>query len=228
MISWVEIFIIAFTAQLAVLPGEKGQLIIAGLATRFNPWIVVGAAATAFGGWTILELVVGNALKGALPEIYLDLLTAGLFLLFAVLLYRSIPEKDARVEEVSETIEGLDVSILGYSVPNYLGGFLPIFVLMAAGEFGDKTQLVTIGLATQYGASSAIWFGEMAAIIPVSMVNAFFFHKFAHRFDLRLAHQVGAALFAFFGIDTVLQILFEVSVWESFTNWVGQAVMAML
>ncbi|MBS3760740.1 MAG: TMEM165/GDT1 family protein, partial [Halodesulfurarchaeum sp.] len=99
MISWFEIFIIALTAQLAVLPGEKGQLIIAGLATRFNPWIVVGAAGTAFGGWTVLELLVGNALKGALPELYLDLFTAGLFLLFAVLLYRSIPPKDATPDD---------------------------------------------------------------------------------------------------------------------------------
>lgn len=228
MISWFEIFVIALTAQLAVLPGEKGQLIIAGLATRFNPWIVVGAAGAAFGGWTVLEVLVGNALKGALPELYLDLFTAGLFLLFAVLLYRSIPDKDASVDDIPDTIEGLDVSIFGYSVPNYLGGFLPIFVLMAAGEFGDKTQLVTIGLATQYGATSAIWFGEMAAIIPVSIVNAFFFHKFAHRFDLRLAHQVGAALFAFFGVDTLLEILFEISIWESFTGWVAETVLAMI
>jgi putative Ca2+/H+ antiporter (TMEM165/GDT1 family) len=228
MISWFEIFIIALTAQLAVLPGEKGQLIIAGLATKFNPWIVVGAAGAAFGGWTVLELIVGNALKGALPELYLDLFTAGLFMLFAVLLYRSIPPKNATPDDVPDTIEGLDVSIFGYTVPSYLGGFLPIFVLMAVGEFGDKTQLVTIGLATQYGAHSAIWFGEMAAIIPVSMVNAFFFHRFAHGFDLRLAHQVGAGLFAFFGADTLLQIVFDISIWESFTGWVAQVVLAMI
>ena len=227
MIGWIEIFVIALTAQLAVLPGEKVQFIIAGLSTRFSPWIVVAAAGTAFAGWTAIELVVGNALKGALPQLYLDLFTAGLFLLFAVLLYRSIPEHGA-AEEQPDTIEGLDVTILGYDVPNKLGGFLPIFAMMAAGEFGDKTQLVTIGLAAQYGAHPAIWFGEMAAIIPVSILNAFFFHRFAHYFDLRVAHQVGVTLFAFFGFDTLLNIFFNVSVWESVTGLIAQTLMTML
>jgi putative Ca2+/H+ antiporter (TMEM165/GDT1 family) len=223
----IELFIIALTAQLAVLPGEKVQFIIAGLSTRFDPWIVVAAAGTAFAGWTALEIVVGNALRGALPGVYLDLFTAGLFLLFAVLLYRSIPENGAETSQ-PETIEGLDVSVLGYEVPNALGGFLPIFAMMAAGEFGDKTQLVTIGLAAQYGARPAIWFGEMAAIIPVSILNAFFFHRFAHYFDMRVAHHVGAALFAFFGVDTLLAVAFDVSVWESFTGWVGGTIVALL
>ncbi|MFW5921858.1 MAG: TMEM165/GDT1 family protein [Halodesulfurarchaeum sp.] len=227
MIGWIEIFVIAMTAQLAVLPGEKGQLIIAGLSTRFNPWIVVAAAATAFGGWTILEIILGNALKGALPELYLELFTGFLFFLFAVLLYRSIPPSGSGPAKDPEAVEGLDVSVFGYDVPNYLGGFLPIFLMMAAGEFGDKTQLVTIGLAAQYGASSAIWFGEMAAIIPVSMLNAFFFHRFAHRVDLRVAHQVGAGMFAFFGADTFLSVFFDISVWESFTSWVAQIILVL-
>ncbi len=228
MIGWFEIFVIALTAQLAVLPGEKGQLIIAGLSTRFNPWIVVAAAATAFGGWTVLEILLGNALKGALPELYLDLFTGGLFFLFAVLLYRSIPDSPGSPAKEPDSLEGLDVTVFGYDVPKYLGGFLPIFLMMAAGEFGDKTQLVTIGLAAQYGASSAIWFGEMAAIIPVSMLNAFFFHRFAHHVDLRVAHQVGAALFAFFGVDTLLAVFFDFSIWETFTNWVAQIVLTLI
>jgi putative Ca2+/H+ antiporter (TMEM165/GDT1 family) len=228
MIGWVEIFVIAMTAQLAVLPGEKVQFIIAGLSTRFSPWIVVAAAGAAFAGWTAIELVVGNALKGALPQVYLDLFTAGLFLLFAVLLFRSAPETGSPPEQDPESFEGLEVTILGYEVPNYLGGFLPIFAMMAAGEFGDKTQLVTIGLAAQYGAHPAIWFGEMAAIIPVSMANAFFFHKFAHRFDLRIAHYVGASLFAFFGVDTLLSVVFDYSVWETVTRWIARTILSLV
>ncbi|MFB6086815.1 MAG: TMEM165/GDT1 family protein [Halodesulfurarchaeum sp.] len=228
MMGWFEIFVIALSAQLAVLPGEKVQFIIAGLSTRFHPWIVVGAAGAAFAGWTAIELVVGNALNDVLPGVYLDLFTAGLFLLFAVLLYRSTPEDGVPSERSPTGYEDLEVTILGVEVPNALGGFLPIFAMMAAGEFGDKTQLVTIGLAAQYGAHPAIWFGEMAAIIPVSMANAFFFNKFSHRFDVRLAHYIGASLFAFFGVDTLMAIVFDFSVWETFTSWVAQAILAVL
>jgi acyl-CoA synthetase (AMP-forming)/AMP-acid ligase II len=42
--TWLGVVAIAAGAQLAVLPGEKVQFIIAGLSTRFHPAMVVGAA----------------------------------------------------------------------------------------------------------------------------------------------------------------------------------------
>lgn len=228
-VGWLEIFVVALTAQLAVLPGEKVQFIIAGLSTRYNPWIVVAAAGSAFAGWTAIELMVGEALRGALPTIYLDAFTAALFLVFAILLWRSAPSEGAPQTDGGTVKEReLTLSIGNYEVPRVLGGFLPIFAMMAAGEFGDKTQLVTIGLAVQFGAHPAIWFGEMAAIIPVSMANAFFFHRFAHSFDLRKAHYAGAILFAFFGFDTILSILTGFSVWETIVGSIATLLLSLL
>lgn len=233
--GWFELFVVAMTAQLAVLPGEKVQFIIAGLSTRYNPWVVVAAAGSAFAGWTAVEIWVGSTLKGALPAVYLDAFTAGLFLLFAVLLWRSAPERgqletNGGTQTDGGTVVGdeLQLSFGNIEVPRYFGGFLPIFAMMAAGEFGDKTQLVTIGLAVQYGASSAIWFGEMAAIIPVSIVNAFFFHRFSRSFDVRKAHYAGAVLFAFFGLDTVLAITTGFSVWETVVTAISNGLLALV
>ena len=223
MATFLEIAVIAFITQLSVLPGEKVQFIIAALSTRYRPLIVVGAAGAAFAGWTALEILFGRALQELFPGIVLDLFTATLFLLFAVLLIRSAP--GGPNAPVSATDGGLldaagididaDFRMFGYSIGGGIGQFLSIFSLMAAGEFGDKTQLVTIGLAVQYGATPAIWVGEMLAIIPVSLANAYFFHRFAHRVDMRKAHYAGALLFAFFGIDTLLSIVIGVSVWET-------------
>jgi len=217
--GWAEILVVAFVAQLAVLPGEKVQFIIAGLSTRYSPWLVVAAAGSAFAGWTAVEIWFGAALQGALPGAVLDGITAVLFLAFALLLYRSAPESGTSVggDDPSLTDGGVDLgasTFLGHDVPDRFGSFLPIFAMMATGEFGDKTQLVTIGLAVQYGATPAIWAGEMLAIIPVSLANAFFFHRFSHRFDVRKAHLIGAALFLFFGLDTLLALTVDVSVWE--------------
>ncbi|MFB6175893.1 MAG: TMEM165/GDT1 family protein, partial [Halobaculum sp.] len=216
MTGFVEILVIAAVAQLTVLPGEKVQFIIAGLSTRYEPLVVVSAAGTAFAGWTALEILFGQAIQQALPGVVLDAMTAGLFLLFAVLLIRSAPDGPDIDPSPAETDGGVaagkvpevtpDFELLGKTVGGSLGRFLSIFTMMAAGEFGDKTQLVTIGLAVQYGATSAIWLGEMLVIVPVSLANAYFFHRFSHRFDVRKAHYVGAALFAFFGLDTVLSI----------------------
>lgn len=229
MTGYAEIVAVAFAAQLAVLPGEKVQLMIAGLATKYDPKVVVAAAGSAFAGWTAVEIAFGQALQSALPPLALDAVTAVLFFTFAALLYRSAPSREAASGGTGEerTDGGLaafdDLSLPGRldRFSGSLGGFLPIFALTATGEFGDKTQLVTIGLAAQYGATSAIWAGEMLAIIPVSLANAYFFHRFAGRVDMRLAHLGSALLFAFFGADTVLSIATGFSVWEAFVEAVG-------
>jgi len=232
--SYLEILVVAFVAQLAVLPGEKVQLIIAGLSTRYDPRVVVAAAGSAFAGWTVIEILFGRALQSALPPIVLDAVTGGLFLAFAVLLYRSAPAGPNPGAGATETDGGFaDLAAVDLPAPldrfsGSFGGFLPIFAMMATGEFGDKTQLVTIGLAVQYGATSAIWFGEMLAIIPISLANAYFFHTFAHRVDMRKAHFASAALFAFFGVDTALSIVTGFSVWEEFVGAISAAVLALV
>ncbi|WP_254274199.1 TMEM165/GDT1 family protein [Haloarcula marina] len=229
--TWLTVVFIAAGAQLAVLPGEKVQFIIAGLSTRFNPYMVVAAAGTAFAGWTAVEVWLGQRVTSLLPGIYLDALTAGLFLLFAYLLVHTAPAADAPDREPARDLltDGgeLDVQVplVGWRVPNKLGGFLPIFALMAFGEFGDKTQLITISLAAQYTAfPTAIWTGEMLAIIPVSLANALVFYRFSHAFDLRKAHFAGAALFLFFAADGAVSVLFGVSVWETIVGAVVAAV----
>ncbi|WP_049985802.1 TMEM165/GDT1 family protein [Halobellus rufus] len=233
MSTYLEIVVVAFVAQLAVLPGEKVQFIIAGLSTRYDPKVVVAAAGSAFAGWTAIEILVGRALQEALSPTVLDAVTAVLFLTFAVLLYRSAPASGDGTP--SATTDGGVVDLDSVTLPGplerysgSLGGFVPIFALMVTGEFGDKTQLVTIGLAVQYGATSAIWVGEMLAIIPISLANAYFFHAFAHRVDMRKAHFAAAALFAFFGLDTVLSILTGFSLWESFIGAVSAAAVGLL
>ena len=232
MSEFAAVVVTAMVAQLVVLPGEKVQFIIAGLSTRYRPYLVVSAAGLAFAGWTALEIWLGEALQGALPQVYLDAFTGGLFLVFGVLLLRSMPA-GASLEPAAETdgglaaVEGVTVP-LGERMPDGLRTFLAVFAMMAAGEFGDKTQLVTIGLAAQYGATAAIWVGEMVAIIPVSLANAFFFHRFAHRVDVRKAHLFGVALFAFFAFDTFLAVFTGVSIWGSFVEAVSEAVGALL
>ncbi|WP_436923998.1 TMEM165/GDT1 family protein [Halosimplex amylolyticum] len=238
MNGFLTVMVAAMVAQLAVLPGEKVQFIIAGLSTRFDPLTVVSAAGLAFAGWTALEIWFGQALQGALPPVYLDVIAGGLFVLFGVLLLRSIPEggqvtptrdevaaaeTDGGFAGVGSTGGDLNVSIGGYEVPNRFGDFLPIFALMAAGEFGDKTQLVTISLAVQYGAHPGIWVGEMLVIIPVSLANAYFFSTFSGRFDAVKAHLAGAALFFFFGFDTFLTVFTGFSIWETVVEAVAGA-----
>jgi len=236
MAGFVEIVAIAFVAQLLVLPGEKVQFIIAGLATKYHPLLVVGAAGTAFAAWTAVEITFGAAVRGILPRAVMNVVTAILFLTFAVLLLRSAPSTngrtmDARADGGEAVRGGADsVTIVGreLSLSGRLGTFVPIFGMMAVGEFGDKTQMVTISLAMTYGATPAIWVGEMLAIIPISLANAYFFHRIATEIDLRKAHFAGAAVFLFFGLDTLLSVATGVSVWETVVHSIADLLLVLV
>ena len=230
MSDFLTVMIVAMTAQLAVLPGEKVQFLISGLSTHYHPAVVVSAAGAAFAGWTAIEIWFGQAVKGALDPTLLDVLTAGMFLLFAYLLFRSAPASGEQAVDTDGGMAAIDdfrLPVVG-KPPEFLGGFVPIFGMMAAGEFGDKTQLVTISLALQYGANPAIWVGEMLAIIPVSIANAVFFYRFAHDFDVRKAHFFGAGLFAFFGLDTVLSLTVGYSIWEQLVGAISTALVGLV
>lgn len=229
--GFAELFVIAATAQLAVLPGEKVQFIISGLSTRYNPLLVVAAAGTAFAGWTAVEIVLGEALRGVLPPAALTAFTASLFFLFAIMMIRSAPERGIEMPETDggvTTVRDFDAEIAGFELPDTVTTFLAIFAMMAAGEFGDKTQLITINLAATYGAAPAIWAGEMAAIIPISLANALFFYRFARWFDLRKAHYAGAAIFIFFGLDAVLTLTVGISLWEQIVDTVAGVVLGVV
>ena len=230
MTEWLEVMAIAFGAQLAVLPGEKVQFIIAGLSTRYNPYLIVAAAGSAFAGWTVLEVLFGRVLRDALPELSLNLITAGLFLFFAWGLYRSAPTGEASAPDRDERRAPLGdrvTEVVGATLPESVVTFLGIFAMMAAGEVGDKTQLVTISLAVQYDSPSAIWVGEMLAILPVSLANALFFRRFAHTVNLRAAHYVGSGIFAFFGLDMLLAVMTGHSVWDAIVSTVSGIVGAV-
>lgn len=213
MNGFTDVVLTAFILQLLALPGEKGQLIIASLATKYNPYQVVAGAVTAFGGWTAIEIVVGTALKGAIPGLYLDGVTAGLFILFAAWILQASPDKQSQFPTMISTDGGTchNLSIGAVDSPR-LRGFGSAFALMMAGEFGDKTQLVTIGLAVQYGATPAIWFGEMIAIVPVSLGTALAFDRAAHRFNQVWVHRIAATMFLFFAVDIIMKHTLNVSI----------------
>lgn len=204
MVGFLDVVVTAFVLQLLALPGEKGQLVIGSLSTRYRPGVVVAGAATAFGAWTAVEIAVGTALKGALPAIHLDAATAVLFFAFGVMLFRTTPDVGA-VTDGGYTFDGVTSS-------SAFDGFLSSFSLMMVGEFGDKTQLVTLGLAAQYGAHPGIWVGEMLAIVPMSLATALVFHRVTDLVSTRLIHRLAGALFLAFGLDIVASHLLGFSV----------------
>jgi len=225
-----------------VLPGEKVQFMIAALSTRYDPKVVVAAAGSAFAGWTAIEIAFGQALQSALPGVVLDAVTAVLFFVFAYLLYRSMPNResgqiasdgDGDPEAVDSDPEPSDATLAALesvTLPRTARPLRRIVRRLPADIRAHRHRRVRrqdpagddrTGRPVRRDLRHLA--GRDAGDHPISLANAYFFHTFAHRFDMRRAHLGSAVLFAFFGADTVLSIAAGFSVWETFMETVSAA-----
>ena len=196
-----EILITAFTLQLLALPGEKGQLIISALSTKYNPIPVAVGASTAFGLWTVVEILVGEELKDVFSESFVEGAVAVLLLLFAVLILYDIRVNDNDEQQIEDNKY---YSMVSEEVPDKIEGGVMAFIIMVFGEFGDKTQIITLSLAAKYGASWQIWAGEMLAIIPITIANALLVSQFTDKYNSRALKYIATILLVLFSIDIFL------------------------
>lgn len=197
-----EILITAFTLQLLALPGEKGQFIISALSTKYSPIPVAVGASIAFGAWTVIEIIVGKELQGSFSESFVEGAMAVLLLLFAVLILYEVRTGESNKERQIENNEYY--VMISDRVPDRLEGGVMAFVIMVFGEFGDKTQIITLSLAAKYGSSWQIWAGEMLAIIPVTLANALLVSKFTEKYNSKKLKYASVILLILFSIDIFL------------------------
>lgn len=197
-----EILITAFTLQLLALPGEKGQFIISALSTKYSPIPVAVGASIAFGAWTVIEILVGKELQGFFSESFVEGAMAVLLLLFAVLILYEVRTGESNKQRQIENNKYY--VMISDRVPDRLEGGVMAFVIMVFGEFGDKTQIITLSLAAKYGSSWQIWAGEMLAIIPVTLANALLVSKFTEKYNSKKLKYASVILLILFSIDIFL------------------------
>lgn len=84
------------------------------------------------------------------------------------------------------------------------GVFSTTLVAFFLAEMGDKTQVATVALATQYQALFAVvmgtTFGMMIANVPAVLLG----ERIAHRMPTLLVHGIAAAIFALLGVATLI------------------------
>ena len=171
----------AFLANLLATFGDKGQLVVITLATRYDAKAVFFGAMGAFTLWSALEVAFGQYVVSVLPASVVTLITGGLFVVFGVWTARSAAKGlrgDASRSITSGT--GLDVGLSGRLVPDALlvrvgsyGGLLTGFLFVLFAEFGDKTQLLTINLAATFpDAPVSVFVGVIGALALRTGVDA--------------------------------------------------------
>jgi Ca2+/H+ antiporter, TMEM165/GDT1 family len=175
------------TAFILVLPVElpdKTLFATLVLATRFPPLPVFLGVGTAFGLQVAIAVTAGSLLS-LLPQALVSGVVAVLFLVGAVILWRSAtsgPED----EELADT--PADASFLRAAAIS--------FGVLFAAEWGDLSQLATAGLAARY---------DEPVSVVVSGLAVFLGKKLADRLPIALIRRVAAGLFLVFAILAVVE-----------------------
>jgi len=172
----------AFLANLLATFGDKGQLVVITLATRYDAKTVFLGSMGAFTLWSALEVAFGQYVVSVLPAGTVTLVAGGLFLLFGLWTARSAARgiRDGEPSAPAAVGAGLDVGISGRLIPDPVlaragryGGLLTGFLFVLFAEFGDKTQLLTINLAATFpDAPYSVFVGVVAALALRTGVDA--------------------------------------------------------
>ena len=184
------------TAFILVLPVElpdKTLFASLVLATRFPPLPVFVGVGTAFGLQVAIAVTAGSLLS-LLPEALVSGVVAVLFLVGAVILWRSA-SSEPEEEELDETRQGTSffrIAAISFGV-------------LFAAEWGDLSQLATAGLAARYDEPLSVFVGAWAALLVVSGLAVFLGKKLADRLPIALIRRVAAGLFVVFAVFAIVE-----------------------
>jgi len=184
------------TAFILVLPVElpdKTLFASLVLATRFPPLPVFVGVGAAFGVQVAIAVTAGSLLS-LLPEALVSAVVAVLFLVGAVILWRSAtsgPEEE-ELDETKQATSFFRVAAISFGV-------------LFAAEWGDLSQLATAGLAARYDEPLSVFIGAWAALLVVSGLAVFLGKKLADRLPIALIRRVAAGLFVVFAVFAIVE-----------------------
>lgn len=154
-LSSIKIMLTAFTAALLLITiselGDKTFFIAVILSSKYNRKVVFAGVVAALATMTVISVAVGQIFS-FLPQIYIHYAEIILFALFGVkLLYdaskmpKELGTNDEQVEAV-EAVEKADSKFAKGKTKWKI--LLESFILTFVAEWGDRTQIATIALAT--------------------------------------------------------------------------------
>ncbi len=169
--------------------GDKTQLLTFSLATRYNVKSVISGVILATALLQFVAVVTGGIIYKLVPQLVIKVFAGFLFILFGVWF--------ALTKEAEE-----NVRITKYKNPLFVA-----FITFFLAEFGDKTQLATMTLATKYPNPYHVWLGATLGMGLVNITGALIGRRFRTVIPWQKLKWLTAAIFVAFGILTFLEIL---------------------
>jgi Ca2+/H+ antiporter, TMEM165/GDT1 family len=192
---------IAFGAIFVVELPDKTFIAALVLSTRYRPlavWIGVGLA---FGVQTLVAVTAG-ALATLLPDTLVKGVAIAIFLLGAVVLFRTAPGADAAEKETEE-----EYAAKSAEPKSFLKAAVASFLVLFAAEWGDLSQLLTISLVARYHDHVSVFVGAWAALLTVSGLAVLAGRVLLRHMRLSVLHYVGAGVCLLLAVVTAVEVL---------------------
>lgn len=224
-------FVASFLANMLATFGDKGQLVVFMLASRYDAKRVFLGATTAFALWSAVEVALGQWIVRVLPGSVIGRLTGGLFLVFGVWTlvaaarhvrqYRYGSRGPAVADGAVRPVRFLPDRVV--DAVSGRGGLVTAFVFVLFAEFGDKTQALTINLAATFpDAPVAVFAGVVAALALRTGIDAWVGERFERWVPTRYVELLAGAVFLAFGF-VVLGLLPETALFVTLAAVVALA-----
>jgi len=192
---------ITFGAIFLVELPDKTFITALVLSTRYRPLLVWIGVGLAFGVQTAVAVTAG-ALVTLLPDAVIKSVAAAIFLIGAVLLFRTAPSADAEEQEAEQ-----EYAARATESKTGLKAVGAAFLVLFAAEWGDLSQLLTISLVAQYHEHLEVFLGAWGALLTVSGLAVIAGRVLLRYMRLSLLHYIGAAVCLTLGVATLYELL---------------------
>lgn len=200
----------AFTAGLLLITvselGDKTFFIGMILAMRHPFRLVFPGVTAALATMTVLSVAIGQFLR-FLPPKYTHHTVIGLFIVFGIkLLYdaskmSNVPN-NAAIKEAELAVEECEEKALNKRAKSW-GIIVESFVLTFLAEWGDRTQITTIGLAASKPAL-AVTIGAIVGHTICALIAVLGGRLVAGRISEKAITAIGGVLFLIFAVVSIV------------------------
>ena len=196
-------FGVVFVAEL----GDKSQLLAMTLAARYRPLPVLAGIAVATLVLQGLAVAVGTLIGDRLPTRPIQFVAGLAFLGFAIWTIWDDDEEPEGHPPHGAAEETDDHRVATGDSPTDRGanrsGLLTAGTAFFVSEFGDKTMLATVTLATQGGVLGT-WLGASAGMVLADALAVAVGAVAGARLPRRVVRIVAAVTFALFGVGMIV------------------------
>ncbi|HET9860602.1 MAG TPA: TMEM165/GDT1 family protein [Nocardioidaceae bacterium] len=192
---------ITFGAIFLVELPDKTFIATLVLSTRYRPlavWIGVGLA---FAVQTLLAVLAGTVAT-LLPELLIQSVAIAIFLLGAVILFRTAPNADAEEKEQEE-----EYAAKATEPRTFFKALLASFVVLFTAEWGDLSQLLTINMVARFDDPVSVFLGSWGALLTVSGLAVLAGRVLLRHMRLSLLHYIGAGVCLLLATVTAVELL---------------------